>query len=507
MNRNISVSVLALVLAALMLFAVSCGNSEGGKTDTPVTTASAGADTTAADIDESELTPEQLVEKKVAELPKDTYGGEEFNFFTRSSNFHAVWKSIEIYAEEELNEPLNDAVYRRNRKVEELYDIIITETGCSGKDMMSELRTLILSGDDSFEVVVPNLYIASVLAGEELLYDLNEIPNLNLESPWWDGEVTRQISINNAQFFTLGDISYMDKLATRGVFFNKQLLEDFNLESPHKLVESNEWTIDKMYEMMKVVAADADSDGVMTELDRYGFVFEPNTLYNMMTAMGGTVAELDEDGMPVLTFIDDKTQSVLTKLFSVLYDRDTGYNDGSIMYKKSGQTTGEARAYIWESGNSLFFEVGFNNLEKYRNLETDFGIVPVPKLSPELEYKAAFYVLGPAAFSVPITNTDLAKTGTILEALAAYSSITMRPAYYETAIQGKYTRDEESVAMLDIIFANRVYDIGLINDLGGIIAKISNLASACSTNVASMYAKIEGKMNDGIDTIIETYSN
>jgi len=494
-----------LVMAALLVS--SCGNQDNG----PAGSGDASADTTVAAEDtvlsEEDMTPEQLVEKKIAELPKDTYGGDDFNFFVRSANFNRVWNSKEIYAEEEINEPLNDAVFLRNRKIEEIYEIHITESGCSGTDMIGELRTLILAGDDSFSVVVPDLKVASILAGEELLYDLNDVPNLDLTSPWWDQEVTKQISINNAQFFTLGDISIVDKMATRGIFFNKQLIEDFSLDNPHELVEKNEWTIEKMYEMMKTVASDVDSDGVMTELDRFGIVFEPNTLYNMMTAMGGTVAELDEDGMPVITFMEDKTQNALTKLFEVLYDRDTGYNDASILYKKSGKSDDASRGGIWKAGRSLFFEVGFNNLETFREYETDFGIVPVPKADPEAGYKAAFYILGPPAFAVPITNTDLEKTGTILEAMAAYSSITLKPAYYETCIQGRYTRDEESVAMLDIIFANRVYDIGLINDAGSIIGKISSLTNACSTNVASMYAGMESAMQEKMAEIIEAYTN
>jgi len=507
MKTKISILALIFVLALSVVFTASCGDSGNVPSDTPDTTAAAGEDTTAGEeIPEAEMTREQLVEKKIAELPKEKYGGDEFNFFVRSSNFHSVWKSIEIYAEEETNETLNDAVYIRNRKLEELYDILISESGCSGKDFLAELRTLILSGDDSFEVIVPNLRDASTLAGEELIYDLNDIPNLDLTSPWWDQQVTKQLSINNAQFFTLGDISYIDKLATRGIFFNKGLITDFNLESPYELVEKNEWTADKFYEMMKVVAADIDSDGQMTELDRFGLVGENNTLNNMMIAMGGTEAELDADGMPVATFMEDKTQNALNKIFQIYFDRDVSYNDGSILYKKSGKSDDTSRGGIWKACRALFFEIGFNNLETYRNYEFDFGIVPVPKADPDMDFHASFYVLGPAAFAIPITNTDLERTGTILEAMGAYSSITLRPAYYETAIQGKYTRDEESVAMLDIIFASRVYDIGMINNIGGLDGKISTLAAACSTNVASMYAKIEGKIADDIQTIIDTYS-
>jgi len=80
------------------------------------------------------------------------------------------------------------------------------------------------------------------------------------------------------------------------------------------------------------------------------------------------------------------------------------------------------------------------------------------------------------------------------------------PAYYETCIQGKYTRDFESVDMLDIIFDNRIYDLGLINNLGNIQRTLINLNLANSTNVASAYAKIEGTVNSDMETLIQAYT-
>ena len=51
-------------------------------------------------------------------------------------------------------------------------------------------------------------------------------------------------------------------------------------------------------------------------------------------------------------------------------------------------------------------------------------------------------------------------TGAVLEALSYESRQTVIPAYYEIALKGKYARDPESVEMLDLIFAGRIYDLG-----------------------------------------------
>ena len=57
--------------------------------------------------------------------------------------------------------------------------------------------------------------------------------------------------------------------------------------------------------------------------------------------------------------------------------------------------------------------------------------------------------------AVPITATNLERTGIITEALSAESYKRVIPAYYETALKTKYARDDESVQMLDMIANSR----------------------------------------------------
>ena len=53
-------------------------------------------------------------------------------------------------------------------------------------------------------------------------------------------------------------------------------------------------------------------------------------------------------------------------------------------------------------------------------------------------------------------------TSAIMEALFEESSYTLRDAYTERALKYKSTRDDESIEMLEIIFSNVVYDIGVV---------------------------------------------
>lgn len=94
---------------------------------------------------------------------------------------------------------------------------------------------------------------------------------------------------------------------------------------------------------------------------------------------------------------------------------------------------------------------------------------------------------------------DTYKTGIILEALAAKGKEILLPTYYDKQLQSKFSRDEESSAMLDIIFKNRIYDIGTMFNWGG----ISTSLMVNTANPASLYASNIKKFNKEMQNSLE----
>jgi len=503
MKKTALFMLLALTVLSVFLFA-SCNSAGSGNNDVNPgnnTEASDTADTTAP-AEEKEPTKEELVEKAIADLQKD-YNKDEIRFFVRNINIDPNWGSREIFAEEETNEPINDAVYKRNLFIEEKFNVTIAQTEATSNNMTAAARTLLLSGDDTNDVYMLPINTAATLSQEGLFYDLNNVANIDLTSPWWDQAVKDGFAFGNKMYFIIGDISILDKVATRGIYFNKDMVKSYNLENPYELVEKNEWTLEKMYELSKKVYSDADSNGVLNNLDTYGLVFEQHSLPQMYLSMGGTTVELDDGGNFEITFMNDKNQALLTKIMEYLYDRDVCYGKNTLVHPRT-ESTISARV-MFEEGHALFFECGFNNLELMRATETDFGIVPFPKYDPANKFYSSYYLGGPACVCLPITNANVDSTAAVVEALCAQSSITLMPAYYETCIQGKYTRDEEAVEMLDIIFDNRMYDVGCIFTDTQIYNNMMSLANAGNSNVASMWARIEGNFTNIIEQIALNY--
>ena len=102
--------------------------------------------------------------------------------------------------------------------------------------------------------------------------------------------------------------------------------------------------------------------------------------------------------------------------------------------------------------------------EEIRNMESKYGIVPMPKLDEtQAEYHSHIHD-NADGFSIPLTTTDdkLEMVGAVMEAMASEGYRTLMPAYYETALKTKYVSDEESVKMLDDIINCFYVDAGVL---------------------------------------------
>ena len=73
--------------------------------------------------------------------------------------------------------------------------------------------------------------------------------------------------------------------------------------------------------------------------------------------------------------------------------------------------------------------------------------------------------------------------------LAVEGRRSVRPVYYDVLLASKIARDDESVVMLDIIYDNCEYDLGLNYGGGNIWYMMSQLMTAKDTNIASFFEK------------------
>ena len=108
-------------------------------------------------------------------------------------------------------------------------------------------------------------------------------------------------------------------------------------------------------------------------------------------------------------------------------------------------------------------------------------------------------------YGVPVCAPDREMAGAILEYLGGLSTDTIRATYYDTALTRKYTRDNESVKSLDILFNNLVIDIGFAYNFGNIRSTLTN-ALATGGTLASTVASIKKSAENSIKETIKAYA-
>lgn len=397
---------------------------------------------------------------------------------------------------------LNDAYYDRKCIVEETYNTVLE--GRHETNMVTFVNKVIQSGDDEYDAYAPRLMNAGTFAANGYAVNLLDT-DLTLGAPWWDQNIVRDTSIGGAAYFIAGDIFTKHYDGISLLMFNKKLADDLNLESPYQLVSDNKWTIDKFNSMVKGVTADINGDGVMNRYDRYGFITQLDYISSILNACGERIASKDKNDLPVFTGATEKISNIIDKMLDI-YVGDTYclHRDG---YDKEGGGGKLVQFWIFPEGRGLFYW----SFPRYidlglRDMEDDFGILPLPKWDPEQSrYYAALNNWHSYTYMIPRSARDASRSAYIMDALAYHGRKIIKPAYYDVCLQRKYARDEESSAMLDIIFSSTVYDLGSVYDIGGYIGAFQGDFQKGDNSIASSYEKVAGKIDKSINDIIEQF--
>ena len=431
----------------IALLVTSCGS---GASDSKDTSDGAVKDES-TQTETAELSDDEKRQLVSDDLKTIDYEGREFNILSRTDFTYE-------FDSEQTGDVLNDAVYERNRTVEERFNVSIVTHGYGDGTMGNVLELAdksIQAGDDEYQLLSAYSHLAAPGSLNGLYLDWYKVPNVNLEKPWWEKGFIDEASINGVTYIAVGDLSLLFNEVKLAIFFNKGVLEDLQLEDPYKLVENGDWTIDKLIEMSAAGAEDLNGDGVMDTNDRWGFACNMYThTIPFIYASDITTVSRDDDGIPNQFNESEKFYDIFDKVYRFINESGDAYLCRDAKFALPKETDfGENKA--------LFMTSWIGYAGNLREMVADFGIIPYPKWDKEQEGYSSFYLDRTDVFLMPIT-VDTGFAGTITEALAAESYKQVIPAFYEKALGTKYVRDEESREMLDIILSDARYDFGYI---------------------------------------------
>ncbi len=487
-----------ITAAILMLLTVLCVCSCAA---VPPSTTTALTETD-ADTETAEVTAEETTDEGyVADLPSERFEG-EYNILIEGT----FWSPAEsLYYEEASDDAVLDAVWQRQTKIKEQFGTQIMLT--PENDTTSVLRRSVKSGDAAYDAIITRMPLIATSASNGDLMDLNDAEGLDLSKKYWDQSANAAFSIGGKVFCTGGDIINTDDEVTWIMMFNKKLAKSYDLEDLYTVVKEGRWTFDYFYKLLKETGASKENgDGKWDYMDSYALSTHRDMAYGFFYAAGLTFIVKDADDLPVLNSTEnEKIQQVLD--FSLKVMREDNLTLDAHKWVNAHPHATDLTYEAFTEDRALFYGEVLYYVPQLRTMDTDFGILPMPKYDEKQKDYICFVNPAASLVGIPIyqkVKENAKKSGTILEALAYYGYKYLTPAYIEKQVKGKSTRDEESIEMIDMIMQNRSYDLELIHDWGTLASSYSDLVFNNKNNYASVFKKCQTSAEKRINNYLKT---
>ena len=145
----------------------------------------------------------------------------------------------------------------------------------------------------------------------------------------------------------------------------------------------------------------------------------------------------------------------------------------------------------------------------YNSMEDDFGVLPTPKYDENQEKYLTLLNENSTPFGITTTSKNIDAVSATMEALCEENHYTVSPVYFETALKVKYSRDDESAKMFDLIRESATFDFGrLYGGAAGVSLSIDIKGAVRNdTSWASTYASKKDAAKAAIDSFIESVKN
>ena len=474
MKKNLCLLLLAAMLSASL---ASCGES-------PAETEAAATDAAAETETAAETDPIQGRLAVSDDIPELDFKGEEYRVLSNDSN---TWY---ITMEELTGDVVDDAVYNRMINISERFNVeIVHEDGGAYGDVGATTKNTVQSGDDVYDLVASHYVQMGIDTLNNVYLDFNTVPYINFDKPWWNASTKEILTYKNITFLAFGDLTASNISASSAMFYNKTLGEEYSFGNIYELVNEGKWTKDKMTEMCETVYRDTNGDGTKDSGDRYGYSVSLNGFADTyLWCFGKQILEPQDDGTYKDVWYDEKLVNIVEWLYDVTYNQNYTYSEKkwNIEYD------------LFCAGNSLFAGMTLGNTTwGMRELDLDYAIIPMPKWDENQDRHYTIVGGGAVAEAVLQTASNLELIGAVTEAMNADGWKSLVPAYYDITLKYKGVRDEESIAMLDQILEDRIYDFGYVyggwNSAGGGAGFwLMEIVNSKSTDVASAWAKRQG---------------
>ncbi|MCI8388496.1 MAG: extracellular solute-binding protein [Clostridiales bacterium] len=477
-----------VALCLLMGMVINIASCQSTPSSNPGNDTNDSTDTTAPEIEKPFLD----------NLGEYNFGGADFTMLVREE------RADDIFVEEANGDLLNDAVYERNRKIAERFNVKINSFTLPDDSNMwnSTIQNDVMSNSGEYDVVMPDYWWGCETHGYFL--NLLDYDVLEFDQPWWckgwndNAEVFGQL-YNAAGYLSLDLIRNLEV-----VYFNKNLLDTLNLEDPYELVSNRKWTLDKLNEMANAALADLNGDQTYSiNDDRIGYTVGCHSGRAVLASSGVQTSAKIVDGKYNVEYLNERYIDIYNRVYTLINEND------SVYYNRNDWGANDQKTEVYSAfmnDRVLFMGEAITMTDTLRGMTGDYGIIPVPMFDEKQEDYIT-YNLGIYYMAVPVTAKNPEMSAVMLEALNAESYKSVKNTYYDTALKGKYSRDDNTAEMLDLISDSVYFDFAFTNGsfLEDMVISLYSWIYDKNPNVASKYESSRSAIEQKIEKFNENY--
>lgn len=425
--------VLSLILASVLVFLCSC--AEISNKDTDITDTGAEESQNTQSDQDNNGTVQNGPADYFSAIPQEDFGGYEFVILTTDPDFCDSDTDSGF---------LGSAIYRRNRAIEEKFNIKLTAVPCED----ASLQSMVVSADSEkqYDLIYAPMNTIASCAGNGLVMNIHSVPFFDTSAEYVQPELVDSLSVCDTSYGVYGAGAH-DMRSQWCVYYNKYLMSGIGYNIP-ELVKNGEWTWEKFAEISALAVADINNDGRMrASADRYGYASTDYTgafANAVFASVGKKYLARDDEGFYKMDFAETEEDKYISFLRDICVNNKARYpsNDG---------------AKAFSEGRAAFFCEKLSYASHLAYSGCDWGIAPMPKRNPQQSGYLNLSDPSVCGYAVPYGATDSALAGKVLSAIYAYE-YSYGNDTVPTAWTHYYLRDNASAVMLKKYFRSPVYD-------------------------------------------------
>lgn len=475
---------LALLMASAMLFA--CGTDEGGNVTN-----------NGAATQQGEETP----------VPHLNWNGRPFRVLTTNNAYEPNFEVIGEMGADKLSQK----VYERNLYVQEFCNVEIFDASNGSTDNFGALEMDFMSGTMSYDLAFLLRDEMSNAIQRGFMKDITKVEYVNLENEWYNSVAIDTMKISDRLYHLSSSYSLTDKARTSTLYFNRDMATELGVEiDVIEEIRAGTWTVEKMYQIVSMVAANGDGngDGAVQNTDTFGLVGggdECATAFYL--GMGNKLVDLDNaQGDYGHMIIEDTSLIALDKIKAMLDVKGwMGFTGSESVYWKQNYDL-PYETFVDE--RAMFYSASMGVIEDLA-ADADFAYTAItfPKYDTDQD---RYYTTNDnhytSTFGIPFMAYDVDFSGYMIEVLSWKSHTTTYPEYYQVKCLVQKSYDPVCAEMLQRNYEGLVFDVALMfsQTIKYKAAMVTYATSAKNTkNMATLYAETESAANNAIQGIID----